>query len=150
MISLHGRLGSLFEKPIIADRSKEWDSDTDLTEFELKQGDLIDFNCPNTRGPEWIEAEVKEVFDEMIFVQYSREDMQMESYPQEAKKEWVARDSEQLAPANTKRLSPLDSIEQEEEELQFGHDNSDNENSSSEADYHDGEDDEENTGNTGS
>ena len=79
----------------------------------------------------------------MIFVQYQKEDMQIESYPRETKKDWVARDSEQLAPANTKRLPPLESAENEEpEELQFPNDGSDNDNSSSDVDYQDGDDEE--------
>lgn len=95
-------------------------------------------SCPNTRGPEWIEAEVMQVFDEMISIQFQKDDGQIEPYGSETKKEWVSRDSDQLAPANTKRLPPLESPEPEEpEELQFPNGGSDNENSSSDADFQD-------------
>jgi hypothetical protein len=152
VLSLFERTNAIFDQETLPDKTSEWDSDVDLSEYHLKVGDLIDFrypnfpfrsplcftrdSCPNSRGPEWIEAEVKEVFDEMIFIQYQRDDLQMEPYSSDLKKDWIPRDSEQLAPANTKRLPPLESPETEEtDELQFGNGGSENGEDSSGAEF---------------
>lgn len=41
--SLYERVNAIFDQEVIADKSSEWDSDIDLSEYPLKVGDFIDF-----------------------------------------------------------------------------------------------------------